>query len=148
MDNPRVVTLKDFYEQSERSKRISVDVDEGTLRTVRVFYLLQALFPKSKVTVEKTLHGFHVKAVGDEIREVPVEKRLELREKLGDDPLRIECDRRKLLEGRPYTVDTLFSLKCNFKGEWSIVQPENLRAAPFCSRLPADKKKKHLNISS
>ena len=137
-DTPRV-TLQDFYKASERPKRISVDIDKGSLKPLQVFFMLKSLFPNSKVTAERTRHGFHIKAVGDEIRDIPIAKRLDLREILGDDSMRVDCDRRKLMMDRPYAVDTLFSLKCNFKGEWSMTQPEDVTALPYYPKLPARK---------
>lgn len=135
------MTLRDFYNASERPKRISVDIDEGSLKPLQVYFMLKSFFPKSKVTVERTRHGHHIKAVGDEIRKIPTAKRLDIREALGDDPMRVDCDRRKLLMQRPYAVDTLFTLKCNFKGEWSKTQAEDLAALPYYPKLPADKNK-------
>jgi len=142
-DSKRVITLKDFYRLSERRHRISVDIDsvkeKDNLKPQKVFFELKYVFPQCKVTMDRTRHGFHVKAVGDSIEKIPVETRIDLREKLGDDPRRIDYDRYKLEIGAPYLIDTLFSMKCDYDGTLSIVEPCNPVALPWFSRSPSRK---------
>lgn len=139
------VTFADFYRLSERRMRISVDIDNedgiGNLRPLNIFFTLKGMFPNSKVTMLKTRHGFHIKAVGEEIADIPPENRIDIRESLGDDPLRIEYDRLKLKLGCPFLVDVLFTMKRDFDGKLNIVQEVMPFALPYASRIPAKKKR-------
>lgn len=142
MGNTRIVSCSDFFQKSERRKRISVDIDDkqrGPLTVVQSFFTLKRLLPDCQVIVNRTRHGHHVKAVGESIELIPFEKRIELREQLLDDPYRIECDRYKLKYHMQELTDTLFTMKRNLQGERGIVENVNILAHPWYSRLPAQK---------
>jgi len=130
---------------SERSRRLSVDIDRPTLKENRVavlaaFFRLKAFFPRSEIIVDRTGHGFHVKAIGQEIASLPIEKRVQIREALCDDPLRIEYDKKKLQWGLPQYVETLFTIKKGPDGKIRIVEETNPLMLPSASRLPATKR--------
>lgn len=143
MDNSHIITLQDFYERSERRMRISVDIDSkkgDNLKPLKTFFNLRYLFPNCKVSQDRTRHGFHVKAVGKEIEAIVIEKRVDIREALLDDPLRVQYDRLKIRWSIPSLTDVLFSMKRGFDGILSIVDKDvNPVALPWISRLPAKK---------
>lgn len=141
----RRITLKTFYRQSERRKRISFDVDKKHLRweplkVLRLYFCLRYFFPDCEVTVYTTRKGFHVKAVGDAVALIPVEKRVDFRETLGDDVQRIEHERLKLRLGLPYLVDTLFQIKFYPDGKVGREERIDPVALPYVSRVPCKKK--------
>ena len=136
-----VITSKRFYELSERRERISVDIDAHAMRkdnlaVLKAFFMLKAFFPKGEVEVEKTGHGFHVKAVDPQINSIPMSKRLDIRQALCDDWLRLDWDRQKLLWGEEQLCETLFVMKRGFDGKLHKVHPIDPVALPFVSRLP------------
>ena len=138
----RIITLKEFYRLSERRMRISVDIDVkkgDRLRPLKTFFNLKHLFPNCDVTMQRTRHGFQVKAVGKTIEKIPHSRRVDIREMLGDDPLRVEFDRRKLKQGRYYLTDTLFSMKRGFDRKLHVVEEVNPVALPYVSHLPQKK---------
>ena len=148
-----VITLKDFYYSSDRRRRISVDLDVGghivddaftraqydKLGPLKVFFILKKFFPKSQVKTERTRHGFHIIAVGEEIENIPVDKRIVIREMLGDDAQRLQNDKKKLSEGRFYAVDTLFMMKTGFDEVLGFSEQIDPVALPFASKIPAKK---------
>lgn len=135
---------KEFYLKSERCKRISVDIDthhmkDEHFKVLKVYFALRLLFPDANMSVKKTRRGFHVKAVDKSIISVPIAKRVDLRDALGDDPSRIDYERLKLQLGLKYWVDTLFKLKRYPDGTISMPEEINPVAFPWVSRLPAKK---------
>ena len=139
------ITFKEFYRLSERKMRISVDIDakeeSDKLRPLKTFFNLKHLFPNCDVTMQRTGHGFHVKAVGKTIEKIPHSKRVDIRAMLGDDPLRVEFDRRKLEQGRYYLTDTLFSMKRGFDRKLHVVEEVNPVALPYAARLPTKQRR-------
>lgn len=110
------LTVEGFYEKSERKQRLSFDVDkehlqEDPFKVLRIFFTLKRFFPNSQVTVKRTLRGYHIKAVGEEIEKIPIEKRIKIRETLTDDSDRVRSDYAKFYAGLYYCVDTLFTMK-------------------------------------
>jgi hypothetical protein len=129
---------------SERSRRISIDIDAPVLKkdkfaVLKAYFQLKTFFPHSDVQVDKTGHGFHVKAVGDEVAKIPIEKRVQIRETLCDDPMRIEYDKKKLEWGLPQFCETLFVMKRGFDRKLHIAYQINPVSMPSASRLPANK---------
>jgi hypothetical protein len=137
------ITYDRFFRLSERRKRLSIDIDSKTdmdsLAVLRAFFILRKLFPEARVTVEKTGHGFHVKAVSEKIAQLPMDKRVQIRETLCDDPLRIEWDKEKLRWGDDQLCETLFTMKRGFDGKLHIVSEANPLMLPWSSRIPAKK---------
>jgi hypothetical protein len=136
------ITVRDFYKGSEREKRISVDIDNKDstkFRALHVFFAMKNAFPTCKVSMDRSGHGFHVKAVGNDIKKIPLAKRIEIRDKLCDDHYRIECDRRKIEDGLEHWADTLFCMKQGFNDKLRIVEAMDPVALPFASRIPAKK---------
>jgi hypothetical protein len=136
------ITPELFYRLSERRLRISLDFDKPVNRfaSYRAFFMLKTFFPRSEIKVERTGHGgLHVKAVGKEIAKIPMLKRVEIREKLGDDPARIEWDKAKLKDGQDILCETLFVMKRGFDRKLRKVEDMNIFALPFASRFPAKK---------
>ena len=112
----KVTLFQKFWERSERRKRIGIDIDKQHLRedpwkVLRAYFTLKTFFPKAQVKVMRTGKGFHIKAIGEEIALIPIEKRVEIREKLCDDPERLWADHIKLRLGLECYADTLFSSK-------------------------------------
>ena len=140
----KIMTSKIFYEKSERRKRISIDIDQQHLRSdpfkvQRVFFILKQFFPNACISVKKTKNGFHVKAVGEDIASISIVNRVNLREQLGDDPLRIEAERLKLRTDLIGWVETLFTLKRYSDGSYSKPEEINPFAIPWITQLPTKK---------
>lgn len=134
----------DFFKKSERSKRISIDIDKDhlkvePLKVLRVYFAMKQIFPNVEISVEKTLKGFHVKAVGIPIKRISVAKRIQIREILGDDPERIKYDQFKLKHGLIHLTETLFEAKIQPGGQFTIAQTINPIASPSVSKVPAKK---------
>lgn len=135
---------------TERSKRLSVDLDkhhmvDDEFSLLRPYFAMKSCLRKSRITVEKTGHGFHVKAVGKEVADIPLEKRLDIREVLGDDAARIEWDRSRVRRGCPQNCETLFTMKTGPDHKTFITYPVDAVSLPFASVLPAFKvgKRRH-----
>jgi len=140
----KLITAETFYRLSERRKRISFDVDrhhlqKEPLKVLRIFFTLKNCFPYAKITVHRTAHGFHVKAVNEKIADIPLEKRVSIRETLGDDYPRVEYDKLKIRLGLPYFVDTLFSTKFYPNGTIGHEEKCNPIALPWISKIPSKK---------
>lgn len=135
-----MVKFEELYEFSDRAKRISIDIDGrfDWLKILQVYFTLKHLFPNSHATVQKTKKGYHIQIVGEEIRSVPIEKRVKLRDILGDDWERIDYEYLKLELGLSCFVDTLFELKI-YKGVATAVEDVNPIAYPYVSKIPAKK---------
>lgn len=138
------LTAELFYNKSERRKRVSVDVDNyhhyGPFKILRIYFMLKLLFPNSVVSVEKSRRGVHIKAVGEEVASIPIEKRIDLRDSLGDDGERVRYDRAKLSWNLPFFVETLFDMKDYPDNVIYHVEKMNPIALPYYSRLPAKKR--------
>jgi hypothetical protein len=136
---------KFFYYHSERCRRISVDIDgkhlkEEPLKLLRVYFTLRNMFPFAEVYVEKTFHGYHIKAIDKSLKNVPIQKKVDFREALGDDPDRIEHDKISIKTGIPYFADTLFTVKFHRSGERYVVERNYFPLLiPCASRFPAKK---------
>ena len=144
----RRLTASFFYYHSERCRRISVDIDrkhlhDEPLKILRVYFMLKNLFPSANLMVERTIHGFHVKAIDKTIRKLPIPKKVDLREALGDDPDRIDHDRMSIKLGVPYFTDTLFTIKFHSTGEVGMTDEVNPLALPYVSKIPAKKYRAH-----
>jgi hypothetical protein len=121
--------------------RISIDIDgrEETLTVLKAYFSLKSRFRDSQVTVQRTRHGFHVKAVGKEIEKIPMSDRIRIRQTLGDDVLRLEWDQTKLRNNLPMICETLFSMKRGYDQKLNMVESVDPVALPYASRVPARK---------
>lgn len=113
------------------------------LKVLQLFFILKRIFPNAEVSVDRTRKGFHVKAVGFEIKQIPLKKRVEIREYLGDDPLRVVFDKLKLSSGLTKLIETLFDAKTYFEGghgKTYFTEEINPVALPWVSKLPSKKR--------
>jgi hypothetical protein len=94
------------------------------------------MFPKSKIEVKATAHGFHIRI----FKKHSVKANLEVRRMLGDDPMRIAIDEKRLTWGLSSWIDTLFTFKRQ-NGVISMEEDCNIWALPFASKLPCRKVK-------
>ena len=94
---------------------------------LKAYFNLLYLFPNSKIIVEETRQGYHVKATGIERS---TEQNLEVRRGLGDDAMRLKYDEFKHRIGLDEFVDTCFTMKKNRFGIY-IVQETNPLSLPF-----------------
>ena len=138
---------------NERAYQISFDIDNKhlknePLKVLRLFFLLKEMFPQAKVGVDKTGNGYHVSAIGMDVHNIPLQKRVDIRDKLGDDPHRVLCDQRRLEIGLESLVETLFVMKRkryvtpsghNYYGKITFVESLNPIALPWISKIPARK---------
>lgn len=133
-----------FYQHSERKMLLGVDADRHHIyrepfKVLRLYFVLKLFFPLCQVSVERTRNGFHVKAVGEEIEKIPIAKRVEIREKLGDDALRVEGEYLKLELGLEHWVDTLFCAKTHEDKVKTQNEEINPLALPYVSKVPPSK---------
>lgn len=122
-----------------RAPRIGVDLDSPAEWVLLKTYLnATGFFPHSRVEIKRTGHGFHIRIF--ETCE-DIEKNLDVRRNLGDDPNRLMFDEyRKLVPQLHDWVDTCFMWKIQ-KGKLTWEEPCNVLALPFNDRFPARKGK-------
>jgi hypothetical protein len=120
-----------------RANRIGVDLDRPSrLRLLMSYFNAKTFFPHNKVEIKETGHGFHIRIYR---RCSSIEKNLDVRRNLGDDPNRLWFDEnRKKLPQLHGWIDTLFSVKLE-KEKLTYEEPCNILALPFASQLPCRK---------
>ena len=116
---------------------MGIDLDRPSqLQLLRSYFNAKAFFPHSRIEVTETGHGFHIRIY----RTCPsIEKNLDVRRNLGDDPNRLMFDENRKVHPLLHDwVDTLFSVKLD-KGKLTAEQPCNVLSLPFTSKLPCRK---------
>jgi hypothetical protein len=89
-------------------QRISLDLDSKDLMWIEEkIDLLKQMNLKPKVY--ETEHGFHVVAYLPKCRYISFWELINIRASLGDDPMRIQHDIKRMTMG--YPVDTLFTIR-------------------------------------
>jgi hypothetical protein len=120
-----------------RAFRVGVDLDHPSqLQLLKSYFNAKAFFLHSQIEVTETGHGFHIRIY----HACPsIEKNLDARRNLGDDPNRLMFDENRKVHLLLHDwVDTLFSLKLN-KGKLTAEEPCNVLSLPFTSKLPCRK---------
>lgn len=119
-----------------RSKRIGLDIDgENQLQLLKSWFNAHAFFPKAKIEIKRTGHGYHIRI----FQEHSIEQNFHVRRNLGDDPTRIFLDEFRV-RVVPEWIDTLFNSKRQ-KGKITKEEDCNILAMPFISRLPCRKER-------
>ena len=120
-----------------RGDRTGVDLDKPSqLQLLKSYFNAKHFFPHSRIEVTETGHGNHIRIH----HKCPsIEKNLDIRRNLGDDPNRLMFDENRKVHPLLHDwVDTLFSVKLD-RGKLTAEEPCNILSLPFTSKLPCRK---------
>lgn len=122
-----------------RSTRIGLDIDKPSqLQLLSTFFNAHYFFPDRRITVKRTGKGYHFKIyIQHSLRENFI-----TRMNLLDDSIRIKIDEDRVRVGLEDWTDTLFGWKGQAHGKTLSRETDcNPLALPFCSQLPAAKRR-------
>jgi hypothetical protein len=94
---------------------------------LKVYFNARHLFPRSRILVEETGKGFHVKIY----RRLSIRRSMIARQILGDDPERLAWDQEKYHCGLFGFIDTLFDVKRQRDGRTTRVIEVSPLSEPF-----------------
>ena len=126
-----------------RRKRICLDLDaKNQLQLLKTYFNAKAMFPNSPIELKETEQGFHIRI----FKNHSVHENFQTRMTLGDDPMRISIDEKRLAWGLIDWIDTMFTFK-KVNGKISKEEDYNIFSLPFFFRFPCRKPKafKRLN---